>query len=1793
MKKRILSIFLALLMIFSALGINAYAAENESAAEGGIAFYVTVSFKGLIASAKDESAMLEKAVTVQDTDGDGKITVDEALIAAHNEYYNQTAEDIGYASSNGWTSELWGDTAGNFLIFKNNGGISGVGTDTVKNGDKIVASVNSDDTYYADWYSFFDKSEATVEEGDELTLTLKGHLGMAYEEEDKKDVPLSGISLVLWKDGEPEGLNVKTDENGTAKIKFSKAGTYIVSAEGTVKDAVTDWTTDPSGNTKQEADCPIIAPGCRVTVTEKEEKEEMSDSDALDKIYGEFSKKDYSSAANTPLLFPKEYEGETYENVILYLKAWAKKETGRDLTVEYTYVNGVTSYNAWESGAVKKVTFAAFEENGDIVSDYFNDNEPAKQRMSNVYFNVGDKKSAKLASIYVRAKSKVRTDEEIAEYLLTQLPDSRILGKNEDLNSVVTTLGETSNNAVGALTKASTTMLYSNKKADISWSAAWVEGNEDALKVTYDGKTKSYKTTVLRPNVNEGDAKFTLTATVTAGESEKTKDFNITVPAFSEEKISLKITEGATLELTDNYYGKAVDEKYIKKEEGAPEGFDLYTLSLHKGVSGGKQAYKYTVTKEGFLTESGTFYVTGNDEAMEISLDESTKSDARLKTLEIVKPTVKGFSFSPEKTEYEIDVKGASAFSINASAFSSKATAKITSYYSSQKNADKGTLTTKGTDLSKGAVTCYIPTDASEATVEITVTAPEGSVQTEKEVKYIITAKKTEEAKPLEALILTASSTGKGTVNTITLDGTVKEEVLSPTFVSGACEDEYSYTVNYFRDQITIKPTASSASKITVNGTQVVSGKNSAAIPLSVGNNIITVSVTKDDVTTDYKINVRRKEKLILTGVSITEGELATAMANDGSSWTGAATFDFVAKEIHVTYNVSNPENTEISATLGGKTYTASAGGEIVYPVEGEEKITPELHIIRTADGVEEVQRYVVSFTRMKSYYPDKTESYLPAPGQFVNLDSWGNPKLTLSAKAAITLGAFGGNVVYKYDEPIKNDPKNPYGIDFIIKGNCFLDADGTTSAGAAEPAAVMVSSDGKKWYELAGSEYYSKNTVHNVTVTYKNTDTEFKEATEISWESTDGEKGVMPVNSYHKQSYFPNPETYGKYQEGIGKNESYKSTEASFTGTMIDYGFYPFGYADSHSANEKMTNDAVNPYSDNHKAIYNGDGFDISWAVDENGDPVKLDEISYIKVYNPVLSYGTSRGEISPEILSVSRAKANAEAVGVTEGLSALFVNGEEISMEDGKFIYEADAKGAETLKIKAVSPNDSANIYISNKRTASNEESAAISSVEKLRIIVQEGEKEPLIYIINLSNVPKDEDKAKLLSLALTPGDEKIEPNEENEISVTVESGVSAIRLTPVLGYKKAKAVLTREGTEDEATVLKNGEASELIKINKGENTFKIKVTSQNGKNTEEYTVTVTRKASGSSSDTTGSITVRFSLTGDIIHYENGKKHTEKTWIAQKNVTVPKGSTVKYLTEMMLNNAGISYVSDGIYISEINSLAEFDNGNNSGWMFRCNGLLGDEAYSEKILSNGDVIKWFYTDDYTLETGYENGWDKVNSSYGTSTSSKKKDSVAKDDENGDKTEETKKDGTVIFKDVEKDAWYFDAVALVAEKKLFKGVSDESFAPNEFMTRAMLATVLHRLSEEKKAQGGSAFNDVLTDAWYFDAVTWASESGIVKGMGDQSFLPDGFITREQLAVILFRYAALNGKSTENRASISAFSDCDSVSSWAELAMSWAVAEGILKGTDEGCLDPTANATRAEVAEILMRFTAAL
>ncbi len=178
------------------------------------------------------------------------------------------------------------------------------------------------------------------------------------------------------------------------------------------------------------------------------------------------------------------------------------------------------------------------------------------------------------------------------------------------------------------------------------------------------------------------------------------------------------------------------------------------------------------------------------------------------------------------------------------------------------------------------------------------------------------------------------------------------------------------------------------------------------------------------------------------------------------------------------------------------------------------------------------------------------------------------------------------------------------------------------------------------------------------------------------------------------------------------------------------------------------------------------------------------------------------------------------------------------------------------------------------------------------------------------------------------------------------------------------------------------------------------------------------------------------------------------------------------------------------------------------------------------------------------------------------------------------------------YTDLDRNGWYHEYVDWVLKNGVMNGVGGGLFEPNGETTRAMLVMVLYRMAGAPDMAGReSSFTDVSADSWYGAAVIWASENGIVNGVGGGLFDPDASLTREQMAMMLYRFAGYLGSNTEKRADLSAYGDADAVSAAAQDAMAWAVAEGLVNGRSAAELAPKAGATRAELATILFRFAA--
>lgn len=175
------------------------------------------------------------------------------------------------------------------------------------------------------------------------------------------------------------------------------------------------------------------------------------------------------------------------------------------------------------------------------------------------------------------------------------------------------------------------------------------------------------------------------------------------------------------------------------------------------------------------------------------------------------------------------------------------------------------------------------------------------------------------------------------------------------------------------------------------------------------------------------------------------------------------------------------------------------------------------------------------------------------------------------------------------------------------------------------------------------------------------------------------------------------------------------------------------------------------------------------------------------------------------------------------------------------------------------------------------------------------------------------------------------------------------------------------------------------------------------------------------------------------------------------------------------------------------------------------------------------------------------------------------------------------------FADVAADAWYADAVQYVYENGMMSGTSETTFSPDLTTTRGMIVTILYRMENEPAVTGTTAFTDVAADQYYANAVAWAAQNGIVSGTTATTFAPNNAITREQMAAILYRYAQFKGYDVSVKADLSVYTDAAQVSTYATDAMAWANGAQLITGTSQAMQTPASNATRAQVATILMRF----
>jgi hypothetical protein len=321
------------------------------------------------------------------------------------------------------------------------------------------------------------------------------------------------------------------------------------------------------------------------------------------------------------------------------------------------------------------------------------------------------------------------------------------------------------------------------------------------------------------------------------------------------------------------------------------------------------------------------------------------------------------------------------------------------------------------------------------------------------------------------------------------------------------------------------------------------------------------------------------------------------------------------------------------------------------------------------------MRRYVIIFClfvlNLKSFHAQyivEVPEYRPAPGQFINTAPWGipdagNPDAPTSIigrlDGAMSLGAFGGYVVFRFENPVVNHPDNPYGVDFVIYGNPVKDLSDPENDNReiwSEPGIVSVMKDVNKnglpddiWYELAGSDYFFSTTIKHYEVTYTNPGNE--SAADVPWVDNHGNRGVVPANASHTQPYYPAADLFPEIDPAsytLSGTCIRNSTDTTHSSSINSSG-RSWGYADN---TPRATYNGLpdNPYTQNEAEGSGGDAFDIGWAVDTNGYYVDLDTIDFVKVHNGVLAGAGWLGEISTEITGAFDVDPDHTISGVTD---------------------------------------------------------------------------------------------------------------------------------------------------------------------------------------------------------------------------------------------------------------------------------------------------------------------------------------------------------------------------------------------------------------------------------------------------------------------------------------------------------------------------------------------------------------
>jgi hypothetical protein len=973
------------------------------------------------------------------------------------------------------------------------------------------------------------------------------------------------------------------------------------------------------------------------------------------------------------------------------------------------------------------------------------------------------------------------------------------------------------------------------------------------------------------------------------------------------------------------------------------------------------------------------------------------------------------------------------------------------------------------------------------------------------------------------------------------------------------------------------------------------------------------------------------------------------------------ATLTFDRNDYNVTVNgiaqgpISENNTLQVSlsaAPKNGWEVTESSINTIKVSLGNKEKIYTLYAINQRFD---DLPNRVVDFLCIGSQYTNQMgQAYGVRPVESLvgsNYDAGG------LGSGPVSLGNFGGYIIYYYENAITDDPNNPYGIDFITFGNSV---EGSNEFG--EPGQVWVSEDGNTWYALAGGMHYEDYADWNYTITYTKTPDGV-----TAWTDSHGDSGTLNY-------LYPMPELYPWHSFG-GEEEPITLSGISFDakGSTNAYGniippFAGFGYTDMGVRGTTLNtetgewgvtpdggpktledyeawarNIAGNPYlgtTSSEGRVWSAvtDGMDLAWAVDEDGQPVDVSgmEFHYVKIVTASNIVDGSIGEKSTEVNMVRIARANDAPVGKTDAPAKITVDGADVALEDGKFVYD-DVPVDGPFKV-AVDAPDGANIYINNNCAASaNFDAMPLHKI--VRVIVQQGEKEPVIYILNLKETEDEPAPAATLTLDANGGTVNGNATDSFKFDASMSGDPLPEPTAPNSnftfggwfgGQLRFDAI---PGTVTDITLtalwlpVENPPAAE--------------------------TIDVTFRLIGS---TLADADVDLSEGMDGFH---GAEYVN--WVPTTAYTMPKNATVADLFIRAMNDAGLQYKgAEQGYVSSVwapeklggYELSEFTNGKFSGWMYTMGGKHTN-AIREQTMTDGAEIIWHYVNDYRYEVedwfdeplwpslatddtyyslwlntpdtdpnasdapagggsqaGGSDAADGVVPAADIAAAAEADKALAVETENGTVTlpaeavqalAESGEDVTVTVTENADGTTTVDVavggetadvdvkVALDAPDEgqvlvIVHADGTEEVVKKSVVEDGKVYAEIPAGATVKVVDNEKTFPDVPEDAWYADAVEFAASHELFAGT-DKGFEPAAPMTRAMLAAVLYRLEDATAEGTNP------FADVPD-GTWYTDAVTWASAEGIVAGTDKG-FEPNANITREQIAAMLYRYAKAI